>query len=63
VCCCISAAKRAKTEGELPRAADPAALARYISTLTQGMAVQAAAGATRAELTRVVETAMAAWPE
>jgi AcrR family transcriptional regulator len=55
--------KRAKAEGELPEYADPAALARYIATVTQGMAVQAAGGATRAELRRIAETAMAAWPK
>ena len=54
--------KRAKTEGELPKDADPAALARFIATVTQGMAVQAAAGATRAELRRVAETALRAFP-
>ena len=54
--------KRAKAEGELPPSADPAALARFIATITQGMAVQAAGGASRAELRRVADTAMAAWP-
>ncbi|MGZ8400827.1 MAG: TetR/AcrR family transcriptional regulator [Methyloceanibacter sp.] len=55
--------KRARAEGELPDAADPAALARYVATVMQGMAVQATGGATRAELRRVADTAMAAWPE
>ncbi len=54
--------KRAKTEGDLPKDADPAALARYVATVTQGMAVQAAGGATRAELRRVAETALRAFP-
>ena len=54
--------KRAKAEGDLPTDADPAALSRYIATVSEGMAVQAAGGATRAELRRIVETAMAAWP-
>jgi hypothetical protein len=31
--------------------------------VSEGMAVQAAGGATRAELRRIVETAMAAWPK
>ncbi|HEX7532931.1 MAG TPA: TetR/AcrR family transcriptional regulator, partial [Methyloceanibacter sp.] len=44
--------KRAKAEGELPPSADPAALARFIATVTQGMAVQAAGGASRNELRR-----------
>ena len=54
--------KQAKAEGELPKDADPAALARFIATVTQGMAVQAAAGATRAELRRVAATALRALP-
>jgi AcrR family transcriptional regulator len=55
--------KRAKAEGDLPEGADPTALSRYIATVTEGMAVQAAGGATRAELRRTAETAMAAWPK
>jgi len=54
--------KRAQTEGELPADADPAGLARYFSTVTQGMAIQAAAGASRKELERVAEMALRAWP-
>jgi AcrR family transcriptional regulator len=54
--------KRAKAEGELPQSADPAALARFVATVTQGMAVQAAGGATRKELMAVAEAAMAAFP-
>src|SRR5438067_963515 len=53
---------RAKAEGDLPRAADPADLARFLATVTHGMAVQAATGATRSQLTRVAETALRAWP-
>ena len=55
--------KRAKTEGDLPKDADPAALARFVATVTQGMAVQAAGGASRAELRRVAETALRAFPD
>jgi AcrR family transcriptional regulator len=55
--------KRAKTEGDLPEDADPATLSRYVATVTEGMAVQAAGGATRAELRRIAETAMGAWPK
>ena len=54
--------ERAKREGDLPGDADPAHLARYLATVMQGMAVQAVGGATRAELRRVVETALRAWP-
>jgi AcrR family transcriptional regulator len=55
--------KRAKAEGELPEDADPAALARYFSTVSQGMAVQAASGTSRKELERVAEMALRAWPD
>ena len=54
--------ERALREGDLPRDADPAALAKYVVTVMHGMAVQAAGGATRAELERVVDTALRAWP-
>jgi AcrR family transcriptional regulator len=54
---------RAKKEGDLPTSADPNQLARYISTVIHGIAVQAASGATRADLRRVVETALRAWPQ
>jgi AcrR family transcriptional regulator len=55
--------KRAKAEGDLPDDADPAALARFVATVTQGMAVQAAAGASRTELRRVADTALRAFPD
>ncbi len=54
--------KRARAEGDLPPDAKPADLARYVATVLQGMSVQAAGGATRAELHRVVQTALRAWP-
>lgn len=54
--------KRAKDEGDLTADADPADLARYVGTVLQGHAVQAAGGASRAELRRVIETALRAWP-
>lgn len=55
--------ERAKTEGQLPAGAEPADLARYVMAVANGMAVQAAGGATRRDLNRVVEMAMRAWPE
>jgi AcrR family transcriptional regulator len=55
--------ERAKDEGDLPADADPADLARYVMTMAQGMAVQAKAGASRADLHRVVEMALRAWPQ
>jgi AcrR family transcriptional regulator len=54
--------KRAKAEGDLPANSNPADLARYVTTVLQGMSVQAAGGATRAELQRVARTALLAWP-
>jgi AcrR family transcriptional regulator len=54
--------KRAKREGDLSADADPAGLARFLATIIEGMAVQAASGATRKELERVAETALRAFP-
>jgi AcrR family transcriptional regulator len=53
---------RAQHAGELADDIDTADLARYITTLIKGLAVQAADGATRARLHRVVKLAMRAWP-
>jgi tetracycline repressor-like protein len=55
--------KRAQAEGDLPADANPAELARYVATVLHGMSVQAASGATRAELLRVAHTALQAWPQ
>ncbi len=54
--------KRAKAEGDLPAQESPAELARYVFAVCNGLAVQATGGATRAELRRVVERALLAWP-
>ncbi len=54
--------KRAVAEGDLPPSSNPATLAGYIATVVHGMAVQAAGGASRAELKRVAEMAIRAWP-
>ncbi|WP_405679356.1 TetR/AcrR family transcriptional regulator [Streptomyces sp. NBC_01511] len=48
--------------GELPPDTDPAALARFVGAVIQGMSQQARDGATAAELRNVAETAMRAWP-
>ena len=55
--------QRAKREGDLPANADPADLARYITTVMHGMAVLGAGSATRPQLLRVMETALQAWPK
>ena len=54
--------KRARKEGDLPADADPAALASFIATVTQGMAVQAASGAGRKHLRDIAKLALNAWP-
>ena len=54
---------RAKREGDLPKNSDPAELARYVMTVLQGMAVQAAGGASRNQLSRVAQIALRAWPK
>jgi AcrR family transcriptional regulator len=54
--------ERALSEGDLAADASPAALARYISTVMQGMAVQASGGASREELRETARIALNAWP-
>lgn len=53
--------ERAKAEGDLGPDSDPAGLARYVMTVMQGMSVQAAGGASRADLLAVVDMALKAW--
>jgi AcrR family transcriptional regulator len=55
--------QRAQAEGDLPPEASPADLARFVVTVVHGIAVQAASGASRNELRRVVRTALQAWPK
>ncbi len=52
----------AQLQGDLPASADPAALARYLVTVANGMCVQASAGAKAEELHMVAAMALAAWP-
>lgn len=54
--------ERAQSESDLPAEASPAALARYLATVHQGMSVQATSGATREELLQVVREVLAGWP-
>jgi len=54
--------KKAKAQGDLPPAASPTNLARFIVTIIQGMAVQAAGGATRDELQQVIAITLKSWP-
>jgi AcrR family transcriptional regulator len=54
--------KRAVLQGDLPAGTDCATLARYVVTVLNGLAVQAASGATATELRQVAAMAMRAWP-
>jgi AcrR family transcriptional regulator len=54
--------QRARKEGDLAKDVDPGDLARYISTVLTGMAIQAANGSTRAEMTRLVEFVLRSMP-
>jgi AcrR family transcriptional regulator len=53
---------RAIREEDLSAGTNPADLARYVATITQGIAVQAAGGATRAELRRIADMALGSLP-
>jgi AcrR family transcriptional regulator len=54
--------EQARSSGDLPAEVDPSDLARYISTVINGMAVQAASGASRAELQSVIVLTLRSWP-
>lgn len=48
--------------GDLPDHMDVKALAKYVTTLHQGMSVQASSGASKAELMQVVNHVLQQWP-
>ena len=54
--------QRAVDDGDLPAGADPARLARYLMTVANGIAVQAAGGTARNDLQMVADMALHAWP-
>jgi AcrR family transcriptional regulator len=54
--------ERAKAEGDLPGTAKAEALAAFVMTVTQGIAVQAKAGLSRDILKTVAEQALSTWP-
>jgi AcrR family transcriptional regulator len=58
----IARFERARAEGELPPSVTPEGLARLLSAISQGLAIQASAGATADELGVLVETALQCWP-
>jgi hypothetical protein len=53
---------QAVREGELPPQSDTDALGRLYSIVIQGLALDAQHGATRQQLLRAVDVAIAAWP-
>jgi AcrR family transcriptional regulator len=55
--------ERAQEEGDLTRSADAGDLARFVTTIFQGMTVQAINGASVEELLRLKDTALRAWPK
>lgn len=54
--------ERAKSEGDLPKHANPADLARYVMAILDGIAVAGAMGASRKQLQTIAEVALRAWP-
>jgi AcrR family transcriptional regulator len=54
--------QRAVDEGDLPADAQPELLARYLMTVSNGIAVQAAGGTGRDDLQRVADAALRSWP-
>ena len=53
--------EQAKKAGDLPRSANPAALARFLAAIANGIAVQAASGASVKDLREVAAVALAGW--
>jgi len=53
---------RAVVEGDLPTDADADFIARYVMMIGNGLAVQAASGATREQLQPMADAALAQWP-
>jgi len=54
--------EQARKSGDLPKSSDPAALARYVMVMSNGICVQAAAGASEKELKEVAAIALTNWP-
>lgn len=55
--------ERAQAEGDLPAQANSQGLARYLSVVMHGMAIQAIDGATYEELSEVVAQVLKMWPK
>jgi AcrR family transcriptional regulator len=54
--------KRARAEGDLPAHIDVEGITDLLKALLQGISLQAAGGASRDDLDRLVETGLALWP-
>jgi len=54
--------RRAQEEGDLPRKADPGAMANFVQAVSFGLTILASTGASRSELLCTMETALDAWP-
>ncbi|MGC9495023.1 TetR/AcrR family transcriptional regulator [Streptomyces sp. WG7] len=54
--------RQALDDGDLPLGTDPEDLARYLMTVANGIAVQAAGGAGREDLQRVADMTLRGWP-
>ena len=54
--------EKAKEDGDLPTDANAETLAKFLSTLHQGMSVQVSSGASKEELMQIVEFALKSWP-
>ncbi|CAN5699864.1 hypothetical protein BH11ACT6_BH11ACT6_16930 [soil metagenome] len=53
---------KAAADGDLTTDTDPGLLARYLMTVSNGIAVQAASGVGTEELQRVADAAVRQWP-
>ncbi len=54
--------ERARDEGDLPDGVEPEGLARLLTAILQGLAVQSGSGASAAELEQLMTTSMQVWP-
>lgn len=61
-CAIVERMQRAIDEGDFTIPVEAEAMTRYLLALLQGISVQAGSGASRDELERVAEAALAIWP-
>ena len=58
----VARLERAERDADLPTGTTPGVLARFLMAVSQGMSLQAGHGVPRAELDRLVDTALLLWP-